>query len=453
MSFGLSPIPGSQGDWVGAKREAAFFRTVGVACDRMTGPIQKHMTQNQSCRVAVLAGVWAGIVLSARADPQVSGSASLTPATLTAGDTAVFAFTFSNSDAPESSAMTSSQLQVQWSPLPVNGVATRLPLLSLNAAGGSAGFVFDGEGHITGVNVTYGALAAGASRTFSASFQVPEGGLADGSVLQASATLTWPEPPGTLSRNASATVQAAPFLQVALSPVPPFTAPGGRVSYRAHAMNLGSGVARQAWMVAPVPPSTRLARVDAAAGSSGVWFSSTAYSLSQANSREFIQSHFYPGIVDENGTPADPSDDEWIFLPGARTLAVLLDDPDLNLFPSGTTPLNFTWQVEDQGSPEGTVIEQAIGYFSDEIPALAGYPQTTTIRELPAEVRLTKSEDGVRVTFFGDPEATYRIGRSGDLDDWSDLGPVVPIQWPPGIFEFHDPDPLTDRGFYRVSDE
>lgn len=106
----------------------------------MTGPIQKPM--NQSCRVAVLAGVWAGIVLSARADPQVSGSASLTPVTLMAGETAVFAFTFSNSDAPESSAMTSSQLLVQWS-LPVNGVATRFPLRSLNAAGGSAGFVFD----------------------------------------------------------------------------------------------------------------------------------------------------------------------------------------------------------------------------------------------------------------------------------------------------------------------
>lgn len=383
---------------------------------------------------------------SALADPQLSASASLTPTNATAGDTVTFQFTVTNSIAPGGDNLTNSHLEVACPISAINGVPQYLPLVSVTAPGGAVNFIFDGS-DLSRVEVNYAAINQGVSRTFSASFQIPVG-LMNGSVFTVGATLTWDQPPGTLYCSSSCVLFAAPVLQVSLAPAPLYASPGARLSCRAQYVNQGSGITRKAWLVIPIPAATQLIKANAVETGPTLWCSTTAYSPAQANSDGFIRSHFTPAIFDSAGTPGDPADGTWVVPPGTKTLALLLDDPNLNLLPTGLLQ-EFVWQIEDNGSPVGTVIEQSAGIFSDDWSLTYAPPRQTTIRLLPADLTLVKLGNSMLLTFVGDTETSYQVQRSGNLTTWSNLGAAT--QTNPGFFQFTDSDPLPGLGFYRLS--
>lgn len=395
--------------------------------------------------------IWCSVLIwltsfCALADPQLSASASLTPTNATAGDTVAFQFTVTNVNTPGGSDLTNSHLDVACPMAQINGVNQYLPLISVMAPGGSVSYLF-AEGEISGVKVDYPMLSQGANRTFSASFQIPAG-LVNGSVFQVSATLTWAQSPGTLTLASNCRLTAAPLLQATLLPTPPYASPGGRITYRAECANQGSGIARKAWMVVPLPPGTHLLHAVADGQSPALWYSTTPYTPAQASSDNFVRANFTPGIVDAAGTPLDPSDDFWLFPQSTKTLALFLDDPNLNLLPTGGSQ-EFIWQIVDDGSPVGAVIEQPLAIFSDEWSLTYATPHQTTIRQLPADLRLIKVGDSMRLNFVGDAETTYQVQRSSQLTSWSDLGSAT--QTNPGYFQFEDSNPFPDRGFYRLS--
>lgn len=383
------------------------------------------------------------------ADPVITGASSLTPTTLGGGDVATFTFSFTNEDTPESSAMTGSQVEIQWGAVLVNGVLRHFDLISLSAAGGTIQFNTDGGGQITGATVYYVAVAKGATRTITANFQMPAAGLINQSTIQTSATLTWPQAPGTLSRSSTATLQAAPSLQVSLAPVPASTSPGGLIEYRAEYQNGGTGITRRAWMVVPVNPNTQLVRVGAGPARPEVWFSTSNYPLELVNSDGFIRANFQLGILNNNASPADLSDDFWVFPSNTRMMAVLLDDPALNLFPAGAGAQELIWHVRDKLSEEGTLIDQGVGFFCDETTFSTSGLQVTKIRQLPADLTIAPAGNTILLTFAGETGVSYFIQRSGGLAGWSDIGGAMETN--PGFFIFLDPSPLPSCGFYRVA--
>ena len=357
-----------------------------------------------------------------------------------AGDVVTFQFSVTNSNAAENSNLSNSLLQASWPAVAINGVAHYFDLVAVTAPGGSVSYVFGGDG-ISGVNVAYALIPKGTNRTFSASFQVPNFGLVNGSIFNVNATLTWAQPPGILIRNASATLQASPSLQAFLDPVPMFTAPDGSITYRAQYNNAGSGITRKAWLVGPIPTNASPANIAIVSTNSAVWYSTIPYTFEQANSDNFIRSHFTPAIVGPQGTPIIPN--------GTKMIAVSLDDPDLLLLPSGEPPWEFIWRLQSPNTVVDTVISQGLWILSEDWPATQVIPRQTTIRLLPADLSLLKMENSAILKFVGDAETTYQIERSGNLVGWSNLGSA--FQTNPGFFQFMDPNPLPAKAFYRTS--
>jgi hypothetical protein len=386
------------------------------------------------CAVATFLGSASGF-----ADPQLSAGASLTPQVLVGGANVTFQFSLTNSGAAESSNLSNSVLQVSWSSAAINGVQQYFNLISVNTPGGSVSFVFDGN-DIIGVHVNYGLLSKGTNRTFGVSFQIPNSGLVNGAVFNVAATLTWPQPPGTLTRSASATLQASPSLQASLDPVPTFTAPGGSVIYRAHHANVGSGITHKAWLVAPVPTNAAPAHIAVLTTNAAVWYSTLPYTIEQANTDGFIRSHFVPATFDPWGIPLIP--------PGTKMIAVSLDDPVLNLLPCGL-PQEFAWQIQDLPAVEGTVIDQGFWMLSEDWPATQAIPRRTTIRALPADLTLVKMQDSAVLMFAGDPVASYQIQRSAAFVGWTNLGSA--FQTNLGFFQFIDTNPPPSKAFYRIT--
>lgn len=374
------------------------------------------------------------------ADPQLTAGASIAPTNAVAGSTVTFQFSVTNSIADESTTLANSVLQVSCPVVSINGVQQYLELISVTAPGGSVSYDFDANG-LSGVTVNYGPLSKGASRNFTASFQVPNSGLVNGSAFQVAAILTWPQPPGILTRSASATLQASPSLLASVDPIPMFTAPSGSVTCRAQYANAGSGITHKAWLVAPAPTNATSVKFAVSTTNAVVWYSTWHYPIEQANSDLLIRSHFTPASFDLNGVPMIPI--------GTKMIAVSLDDPDLNLLPSGSPPREFAWKIQDLPEIEGTVIDQGFWIFSEDWPATQGVSRQTTIRSLPADLRLTKMPDVAILTFAGDPEASYQIQRSEIFVGWTNLGPA--IQTNPGFFQFNDASPPSTSAFYRVA--
>jgi hypothetical protein len=377
---------------------------------------------------------------SVYADPQLTASADISPQNLVAGDLVTFQFSVTNSNTADSSNLSNSLLQVSWPAMAINGVAHYFDLVSVTAPGGSVSYVFDGGG-ISGVAVAYALIAKGTNRTFSASFQVPNSGLVNGSIFNVTATLTWAQLPGTLTRNASATVQALPSLQASFDTIPPFTAPGGNITYRAQCDNAGSGITRKAWLVAPIPTNAAPANITIVSTNSAVWYSTLPYPIAQANSDDFIRSQFTPAFVDAQGTEHIPQ--------STKTIAVSLDDPNLLLMPSGVPSHKFIWRLESLNNVVGTVISQGFWFFSEDWPATQMTPQTTSIQTLPASFSIQKTATSIVLLFSGDPETNYQIERSGNLLDWFSPGPT--IQTNPGVFQCLDSNPPPLKAFYRIS--
>jgi len=387
------------------------------------------------CAVATFSGS-----ASLFADPQLSAEASITPQNLTAGSIVTFQFSVTNSAAAESSNLSNSLLQVRWSSATINGLQQYFNLITVTAPGGSVSHVFDANG-LSGVNVNYGLLSKGTNRNFGVSFQVPNFGLVNGSVFSVTATLTWPQPPGTLTRSAAATLQALPSLQASLDPIPIFTAPGGSVNYRARYGNFGSGVTRKAWLVAPTPTNVTSVPIAVLTTNAAVWYSILSYPIEQANSDGFIRSHFVPASFDSAGIPVIPN--------STRMIAVSLDDPNLDLMPSGTPPQEFAWKVQDLPDVEGTVIDQGFWILSEDWPAIPRIPRRTTIRALPADLHLMKMQNLSILTFVGDPETSYQIQRSEAFMGWTNLGSA--FQTNLGFFQFNDSNPPPSKAFYRIA--
>jgi hypothetical protein len=382
------------------------------------------------------------------AEPVITATSSLAPAILSGGETTTFTFTFTNADTPESAAMTDSELEIPCPPLLINGVIRSLAFVTVHAPGGSVAFEFDGDGEVNGVVVTYFALAKGASRTVTATFRVPAAGIENESLVHASATLTWPQAPGILTRSSTSTLQASPSLQAVLAPVPPSTSPGGLIEYRAEYQNKGPGIARRAWMIVPLHPGTDLVRVGAGSARPEVWFSTAAYPLDQVDSDTFVRVNFQRGTLDDNGTPADFSDDFWNFPAGTRMMALLLDDPAVNLFPADAGLQELTWRVRDDFSEIGSLIDQQLGFFSDESAFAFSKTRSTLIRLLPAGLTIQPSVFAIQLRFEGEAGASYSVERSGDFIGWPPIG--LALEFSPGVFTFVDTAPLPTHGFYRI---
>ncbi len=287
-------------------------------------------------------------------------------------------------------------LQLQWPQVPINGLpqyltfkAVSMPIESFDPVNGT-------------VVVSLGSLAPGATVSATLTVEVPAGvGFGQQLLFTSRASAgAVPCPVRDAVDAASATVRFLPVLRVVKNDVVDLIPTGGFIDYTLTVRNLGDAPAHGAWIVDRLPNESVFVSATGPQGEQ-VWFSQTdnlppsfLTPLQPLDARA-IAYHFTPGLLNDNGTPGDPSDDVWTSPFGSQTrwMAWLMDDTSFlpPLYPVGAIrTVGFRVQNDFDGpgpntvgSPDGTQIFNSVGIFSEELIQAIGNEVVTTIKSSP----------------------------------------------------------------------
>jgi len=289
------------------------------------------------------------------------------------------------------------ELEIRWPRAMINGVEQYLPFVGVSPA--AVGEFDPNNGRLV---LSLGNLAPGKSVAARLTVNAPAG-LENGQQLtfvsRASASPVCESVVPAVSQ-ASAVVSFQPKLRVLKNDVLDLIPSGGYLDYRLTLYNTGTAPSHGTFVVDRVPAETVFV---SASGPDGerVWFSSednlppSFLTAGQPIDRGVIAARFTPGVVDDNGTPADPSDDVWTspFGDQTRWVAWEMDLPGLvpAMYPVGQIS-TVGFRVKNDldgpgpgtaGSAEGTQIFNVAGVFSDELLQAIGNEVVSTIKEAP----------------------------------------------------------------------
>ncbi|WP_411846710.1 SdrD B-like domain-containing protein [Roseibacillus persicicus] len=223
--------------------------------------------------------------------------------------------------------------------------------------------------------------------------------------------------PFEASIQTSGIVSGTPLLQANKDDVLNVIGTGEEVTYEVNYRNVGTATSVNTWVVDRIPFRTTFVDGTAPNGEE-VWFtdklppSMPANQISVLNPVDFsvISGNFTPGLLDDNGTPTDYSDDTWTSPFGDQTtwIAYKVDDPSLSPpqldVSASYKTVTFTVVNDDNGttvgtdgSPEGTVIFNELVIFSDTNLQAVGNEVRTTVESFPG-LQISKSSNKDLVT-------------------------------------------------------
>ena len=337
----------------------------------------------------------------------------LTPISLIPGN-AYYTINIKNLKSSRSDYFNNVFVQLDWTQLNVNGTLAYPTFI--NATGG----IFTNFDPVNGtITLDIGALAQGEEKEVGMELNFPIG-TADLNTYKITATLTGIDnkcDPVVATRERTALVSGAPAIQVFKDDVVDVIPSAGEIRYELSYRNIGESPSTNTWVTDRIPFRTTFVKAMAAQGEQ-VWFTDKlpphlpANQISVINPIRFrtIQQHFSLGILDDNGTPADYTDDEWTSPFGDQTtwIAWKVDDPT---YTPNLLPVNPTFKMVEMivkndddgtgtavdGSPAGTVIFNEEAIFSKQNLLAVGNEVRTTIEDFPG-LELNKRSDVEIVT-------------------------------------------------------
>lgn len=341
--------------------------------------------------------------------------------TLFAPDDYTFSIDVCNSDANASAPFIDTDVEFKYGGVMVNG-QTMYPDF-VESSGGVVTNFDPANGSIT---LNTGPMLSGACATVSITLFVPAG-IVDLDNITIQAIATGKDPycdPITASTQKVIPVSATPIIQVYKEDVLDVISSGDSIYYNLNYRNIGDAPSTNTWVVDRIPFLTSFVEAYAPNGEE-VWFTNQLPPNMPANQISVIypvdfstiSSNFSLGILNDNGTPADYSDDVWTSPFGNQTtwIAFKVDDPTLtpNQLPVDINFKTTSFLVENDddgsgpnttGSPEGTVIFNEEVIFSDQNLMAVGNEVRTTIEDFP----------GLEL----DKRSSSEIVTNGETFDW-----------------------------------
>ncbi|MCB1228446.1 MAG: DUF11 domain-containing protein, partial [Verrucomicrobiales bacterium] len=322
------------------------------------------------------------------------------------------------------------EAKITWPQAPVNGSSQFLSFVSVSPS--NITNFNPGTGSVT---LSLGNLAPGASVPVTLTVHAPIG-IDFGTQLSFTSRVTSTGancPPPPAFDQASAIAEMRPMLRVFKNDVLDLIPSGGYLDYTLNLYNTGKAPSHGTWVVDRIPEEMVFTEASGPQGET-VWFSSdddlppNFLSAAQPIDASIIAAKFSPGILNDGGTPGDPSDDVWTspFGDQTRWVAWNMDDPTASppLYPVGMVH-EVGFRVKNDldgpgsgsaGSPSGNVIFNTAGVFSDELLQAIGNEVVTTIKDLPA---ILVQKTGPSVVSAGEDFAwtVSYYNNSGTADD------------------------------------
>ncbi|MBK8092689.1 MAG: DUF11 domain-containing protein [Verrucomicrobiaceae bacterium] len=290
------------------------------------------------------------------------------------------------------------QVELRWPQTDVNGVLQYLPFVSVTP---SAVTTFDPANGRVVVNM--GNLAPGAISTAAITVLVPEG-VSYGEQLTFNSTISAAPaacPIAPVIDQASAVAEMLPLLRVVKDDVLDLIPGASELDYTLTVYNEGDSPSHGTYVVDRVPAEMVFVRAYGPQGEQLLFSADDnlppGYLTPSAPvSAATIATKFTPGILNNNGTPSDPSDDVWTSPFGEQTRWVAWQMDDASLTPPAFitgTARSVSFRVRNDldgpgsgtaGSAVGTVIFNSGAVFSEELLQAIGNEVVTTINDSPA---------------------------------------------------------------------
>ena len=341
--------------------------------------------------------------------------------TLFAPDEFTFSIDLCNTDENASAPFIDTDLEFKYGGILINGQIVYPDFIEANG-----GVVTNFDPANGSVTLNTGPMLQGECKTVSLTLYVPSGIVdLENLVIQAFATGNDSNcDPVSASTQKVIPISATPVIQVfkddALDVIPP----GDSIYYSLNYRNIGDAPSTNTWVVDRIPFLTSFVEAYAPNGEE-IWFTNQLPPAMPANQISVIypidfstiSANFSLGILNNNGTTSDYSDDIWTSPFGDQTtwIAFKVDDPSLtpNQLPVDINFKTAAFLVENDddgtgpstaGSPEGTIIFNEEVIFSDQNLMAVGNEVRTTIEDFP----------GLEM----DKRSSSEVVTNGETFDW-----------------------------------
>jgi hypothetical protein len=295
-----------------------------------------------------------------------------------------FNMTIINSD--EAGPLVTGSVELYWSGVSLAADYVYPEVVSVSPTN----ILFDssGSGYL---ELNLGALAPGESRTISLRLRIPRGiwsqtNYSVGAYVQGSGCSGFT----SVYENVQVALQGNPVIEVSVVPLPATTLPGGPLDYRVSLENTGDTALYLAGAFMPVPEHVVFDRALGDSSSMSVRFTNQPPPDAGASTLD-VANYFYTtsnGVLSDNGTPDDTTDDFWTSPFGEATAGVIFE-MNSELLADPLSRIEGRWlgfNDEDPGpgsspSPIGTLITAqatALAYDTDYL-VFTSSPVSTTI--------------------------------------------------------------------------
>lgn len=321
-----------------------------------------------------------------------------------------FTMTVRNKDA--AGLATTSTASLSWPFIDVNGVSQAAELISVSPSAITSDFRESGF-----IDVNFGALSPGETKTLSARFRIPRGTKPQSFEVFASVSSSTPSGFTSASGSADAQLIGSPAVQIVLPALPTKTPAGSDIDFAIQFIEVGDASLDLSGVLVPVPSHLVMDRAYAPVSGSGIYFSDQPVPSLNAppeTIHNYVFSNIIPGESNDGGTPDDTSDDFWISPFGETTTALFFYLPETLTSPSGITELRWKGRNDDdsgpaaQNSPNGTLI-------SSQALLLANTNERLTFLSNPITTKIGENRtpvwNGYRITVRQNRSATVALAK------------------------------------------